>query len=302
MNPPAPVVRVSRSSSSSPSRPAANGDLHANGNGAVSPASSGSASTATTPKPGSLPPSSYRSSSSSQHANGLPVPSRAGSALSTSSFSSQSSQQTIKASQQPVPRALTGNGNGNGQGSKLRASTTRSRSRSPRQSQRDVSLGGEEEEDARTTKATPSGSLTRAHSHPRSLKAPSEILPSSSVSSPHPHSAAPIHARVSILDALREWYSTSLLGSRPSTGRRVVVPTVLILVSVVLPLLAFVARLRFRRRAGAVGSSPTARGKLPSARSLAVARRAQGGGSAGAVRWVWEAVRDGVVMAGKGLV
>lgn len=66
--------------------------------------------------------------------------------------------------------------------------------------------------------------------------------------------------------------------------------------TVVLPLVAFVMRLRIRR--GLPASSP-APGSSSSSRRL-MAR--PGAGGSGMVRWVYEAVRDSVVMAGKGLV
>jgi hypothetical protein len=284
MNPPVPAFRISSStSSSSPSSGASSPhDQHDNHVDRTSSPASASSSSAATPRP---------SVSDDDHQE---APSRTSSSLSTSSLSSQSSQQTIRASQLPQ-HALTKHANGVG----LKSSSARLRSRSPRHrgSSPEGGDGASLLSNANGGAATTTTTETRARSMTGSssgtalpvtrppLASPTDVFSPSASSS----SGRGLATRPSVLDVLKEWFRPYTAESRAG---RVIVPTVVVFVAVVLPLVAFIARLRMRRR---LSSGAT---RLIT-HSTANTKPATG---ASAVRWLYKAVKDSVIMAGKGLV
>jgi len=268
---PAVQISPSPSSSSLSSGASSPGDQHVNWASSPAPASSRST---TTPR-------------SSDH---NAAPPRTGSASSTSSLSSQ---QTIRASQLPQ-HALGKLTNG----ADLNFPSTRLRSRSPRHRglSNDASVPPTANGDATTTTTTTadtrprsmtgSSSRTAQPPAPPHLASPSDVLGSDSPSSSRGRWPA---ARLGVMDVLREWfqsYTTIARGSR--------VPAAVIFVAIVLPLIAFIVRLRMRRRS-APPSGPT---RLIT-HGMAKTKSAAG---TNAVRWLYEAMRDSVIMAGKGLV
>jgi len=95
-----------------------------------------------------------------------------------------------------------------------------------------------------------------------------------------------------VLDVLKAWFYSYAGNTKGGRGRRVAVPAVVILVAVILPLIAFIARLRTRRRL-------TLKARPWKGLNQATTKSAVG---TSAMRWLYEAVRDSVIMAGKGLV
>lgn len=288
MNPPTPAVRISRSSSSSSAL------------SSPSPSSSSSSSGTATPNHSGLT-NGHSISDDSTLSSGLiqtSVPRRAASSLSNSSFSSQSSQQTVKASQLSHSIVANGatngglavaNGTGNGNGTHRRSSKSPSR-RSP--GGENVSGGStlsEAENVAQPGRRSRSGTGSSRTALPLALPtAPPTITSSTPSSSRNEHSLA--RQSINIVDALRTWFSQSIRAS-PDRGTRIA----FVLLTVVLPLAAFIMRLRIRRRLPSSSSAPGSGRRL-------VTRPGGAGNAAGTVRWLYEAVRDGVVMAGKGLV
>ncbi|KAF8318481.1 hypothetical protein DL93DRAFT_394445 [Clavulina sp. PMI_390] len=277
MNPVTPAIRVSRSSSSS------------------SPSTTTPSSTSSSPSP---------ASSGTATPNGLingAVKHRTTSSLSASSFSSQSSQQTIKASQHPnsIAQRMEG-GMINGHSSLVHATNgsstppgvkSPSPSRSPRTHAQDV--------------GSPMGTTSRpqrSRSDTGSSRTALPFLPPPSALSTSSHpgssSSSPSSLRdrsqrpVGMIDVFRDWIarSLSLGGPRVSPQERMLRVAFIVMVALV-PILAYIARLRRGVRAGV----------RPAPGKLIVARRGAAGG-AGTVKWLWEALKDGVVMAGKGLV
>jgi len=267
-----PTVQISPSPSSSSLSSGASslGDHQVNRDNWVSSPASASSRSTTTP----LPPDHDA------------APPRTGSASSASSLSSQ---QTIRASQLPQHGKLAN-------GAVSNFPSTRLRSRSPRHRglSTDPSVPPTANGDAPTTTTaeTRPRSMTGSSSrtaHPLArphLASPSDVLGSDSPSSSRGKGPA---ARLGVMDVLREWlrsYTPIARGSR--------VPAAVIFVAIVLPLIAFIVRLRMRRRS-APPSGPTRLITHGMANTKTVA-------GTNAVRWLYEAVRDSVVMAGKGLV
>lgn len=283
MNP--PVVRISPSPPSSSSGASSPREQHGSRDTRTSsPASELSGST-TTPR--------LSMSNNEHHA----APSRTGSALSTSSFSSQSSQQTIRASQFPQ-HTLARPANG----ADLNFTPSRLRSRSPRDRRSSLKEGvhpslplnanGDAKTAAttemRTRRLTGSSSGTAIPLTRPRLASPTDTLGSDASSS----QGRELTARPGVLNVLREWFRSHITSG--SRAGRVAIPAAMIFVAVVLPLIAFIARLRMRRRS-APPLSPT---------KLITTSRVNTKPATGmsAARWLYQAVRDGVIMAGKGLV
>lgn len=128
--------------------------------------------------------------------------------------------------------------------------------------------------------------------------------------------------RPGVVETLKLWlYQTLRIDSLDESDRRLMTGA-LLLFGVFVPLLAYVARLRGwrlrrgRRHLGSVSKVGSLEGSgshigiggpmIADARQLSLAARAHGrpgtGSNVGVVRWLFESLKDSVVMAGKGLV
>ena len=279
MNPPVPAFRISSStSSSSPSSGTSTPrEQHGNHvNRASSPASESSNSA--TPRPSVV------------DADRREAPPRASSSLSTSSLSSQSSQQTIRASQLPQ-HALTKHASGAGPTTlpvRLRSRSPRHRAPSPKGNAAPLSSDANGVATTITSTETRARSITGSSSRTALPSIRPPITPTDAIGS---SSGRGLATRPGVLDVLRGWFRSYTVGVNESRAGRVIVPTVVVFIAVVLPLIAFIARLRMKRR-----SAP------PSGPTRLIAHSTKPATGPGAVRWLYEAVRDGVIMAGNGLV
>lgn len=294
MNPPTPAVRISRSSSSA--------------SALSSPSPSSSSSSSGTATPNHSGPTNGHSINGDSSLISASVPRRAASSLSNSSFSSQSSQQTVKASQLSHSLVANGSANGglavvndvaNGRGNGTHRSSSKSPSRhSP--SGKNVNGGSalsEVENAVRPGGRSRSGTGSSRTALPLTIPAAPPIITSSTPSSSSSTNKNSLGRQsINIVDALRTWFSQSFRTTSPADrGLKIA----FVLLTVVLPLAAFIMRLRIRRRLPS--SSPSAAAAPGSGRRLLMRPGANANGS-GTVRWLYEAVRDSVVMAGKGLV
>ena len=254
MNPPS--ITPMRSSST-------NGN--ASGMRAVSPASSISSASTHTAVPATPRPRNQRS----------------GASLSTASISSSASEVTITPDAIPRVAALNGNGTSHLTSNQSQSQSRKDLSRSPHRRGLDVRDGDSRDRDSNST----GGSSHTGFPRPP-LAPPLADLTTTS-------NGVPVSgARPTLFETLR--FYTENLGLRRALSSRVAVPLVLVLLSVILPVVAYVVRLRgWMRRGGATARTGK---RIGGAASLGRASQA------GLARWLFNAVKDTVIMAGKGLV
>ncbi|KAF9520867.1 hypothetical protein BS47DRAFT_1335539 [Hydnum rufescens UP504] len=195
---------------------------------------------------------------------------RSSTSLSTSSLSSSASEHTI--TPDDVPRTSALNGNGTLLNDNLRS--RKDSSRSPHRQARNVRDGDRDSNSA-------GGSSHTAFPRPP-LAPPLADLTTGT-------NGAPISATIPTLFETLRFYAQNL-GLRRPLSRSMAVPVFLLILSVVLPVVAYVVKLRRglgKRRIGMKRIGAPGLGHPD---------------QVGVVRWLFSAVKDTVVMAGKGLV
>jgi len=199
---------------------------------------------------------------------------RSSTSLSTYSLSSSASEQTITPDDVPHASALDGDGtalNGN-----LRS--RKDSSRSPHRQARNLRDGDRDSNSV-------GGSSHTAFPRPPLAPPVTDLITGTN--------GAPISAAIPTLFETLRFYAQNL-GLRRPLSRSMAVPIFLLILSVVLPVAAYVVKLRRGLGKRSIGMKRIGAG-------TAVPRLGHPD-QVGVVRWLFSAVKDTVVMAGKGLV